>query len=77
MYIYKAEDEEMKNRKESDKNLVTGYMPADDINHDTSPVRNFTYYMYLSKLNPKCDHLWQYPKDQFSPDDQSWYKIHQ
>ena len=72
MYIYKAEDEQSKNHKENDRDLITGHMPADNINTDNCPVR--TFLKYISKLNPRSERLWQHPKDQYNEDDQIWYQ---
>ena len=36
------------------------------------PVSSFQ--KYLSKLNPKCNALWQRPKDSFDENDSIWYE---
>ncbi|XP_053390962.1 uncharacterized protein LOC128553804 [Mercenaria mercenaria] len=71
-YIYKAEDESTKNHKENDKTLVTGHMPADNVNTDNCPVNNFL--KYVGKLNPNTDRLWQYPREVFLESDDVWYQ---
>ena len=70
-YIIKKTDELTKNQRESDREKISGHMPADSEVSDICPVRSFE--TYLSKLNPDCNRLWQYPKDSFSASDECWY----
>ena len=58
-YIAKVVDEETKNHKETDQDIITGFMPEIP-NCKMCPVQSYlTYYMSLS---PECDSLWQSPK---------------
>ena len=50
---------------------INEYMPEDSNNPKTCPVG--TFELYLSKLNPACDKLWQVPKDIFNQEEGSWY----
>ena len=43
-------------------------MPADEY----CPIINFE--IYISKLNPDCDRLWQNPKDSYMSTDECWYQ---
>jgi hypothetical protein len=47
-------------------------MPEDKINSDLCPVR--LYELYISKLNPPNNRLWQYPRDANKYGDESWYQ---
>lgn len=70
-YMIKQEDELTKNHNETSKDLVTAMMPEMPEN-PLCPVRSFQ--MYLSKLHPKCDSLWQRPcKKEHCSDADIWY----
>ena len=47
-------------------------MPADENCPEYCPVINFE--SYISKLNPDCDRLWQYPKDSNMSTDECWFQ---
>ena len=69
--MIKQEDELTKNHNETSKDLVTAMMPEMPEN-PLCPVRSFQ--MYLSKLHPKCDSLWQRPcKKEHCSDADIWY----
>lgn len=57
-YVKKAADELDKNHVSSSDDIVTGFMPAIP-NSQLCPVSN--YELYLAKLHPDCDSLWQRP----------------
>ena len=58
-YIAKVMDEETKNHKETDSEIITGFMP--EIPYcKMCPVQSFLTYLY--SLSPEVDHLWQTPK---------------
>ena len=71
-YITKAIDEETKNHKESDSEIISGYMPELP-NNKYCPVQSFLTYKI--SLDPKIDHLWQKPKMKVFPADGkgTWY----
>lgn len=77
-YVKKVIDEETKNRKETDKEVVTGFMPQiiDPYTghpHKLCPVRSFENY--IACLNPKTNHLWQQPQKFRPPLSKTiWYK---
>ena len=58
-YIVKVVDEETKNHKETDKDIITGFMPEIP-NCKMCPVQSFLTYLY--SLSPECENLWQVPK---------------
>lgn len=68
-YVKKSKDELTKNHRESDNNMVTGFMPQIlDISgcpHRLCPVRSFE--IYINQLNPKIENLWQHPAKQVKP----------
>ena len=72
MYVVKKVDELAKNHRESDREKVSGHMPADENCPEYFPVINFE--SYISKLNPDCDRLWQYPKDSYMSTDECWFQ---
>ena len=69
-YVYKAIDELTKNHREGDKESSSGYMPENPCD-PLCPVKSFK--LYLSKLHPTCDKLWQRPRDSFLENETSWY----
>lgn len=69
-FVYKATDELTKNHR-NDTELASGHMPEEPDN-DLCPVA--LYELYLSKLNPKCDRLWQYSRESFVQEDLVWYQ---
>lgn len=77
-YVKKVRDEETKNHKETNSNIVTGFMPQiidpeTGRPHRLCPVRSFENY--LGYLNPKLDRLWQQPLKRFTTGrDRIWYK---
>jgi hypothetical protein len=52
-------DELTKNRREMDRENISGHMPEDREMPEYCPVRNFG--TYLQKLHPQCNRLWQFP----------------
>lgn len=67
-YVRKVKDEETKNHKETNNNIVTGFMPqiidpSTGYAHRLCPVHSFENY--LAHLNPKVDKLWQQPLKRF------------
>ena len=58
-YIAKVVDEETKNHKETDNDIITGFMPEIP-NCKMCPVQSFLTYLY--SLSPECENLWQVPK---------------
>ena len=73
-YIKKAIDEKTKNHQD-DTELITAFMPEFP-NSDRCPVKNFMFYM--TKLDPRCNNLWQQVKDTTQlmnlNDTDIWYK---
>ena len=57
-YIKKVKDEETKNHKETDKDIVTGFMPEIK-GSKFCPVTS--YLMYVNALSYKSEKLWQTP----------------
>ena len=68
-YIIKNEDELNKNHR-TDKENFTGCMP-EERGSIYCPVAS--YVKYVSKLNAKCDRLWQYPRDAYYEEDTEWF----
>ena len=76
-YLKKKRDEQTKNHKEFDSEVITGFMPQIlDPNtgcpHKMCPLRNYELYIY--KLHPDINNLWQHalkekPTDESAP----WY----
>ena len=60
----KKVDELTKNRREMERENISGHMPEDREMPEYCPVRNFE--TYLQKLHPPCNRLWQFPKDSFN-----------
>ena len=58
-YIAKVVDEETKNHKETDQDIITGFMPEIP-NSKMYPVQSFLTYLY--SLSSECESLWQVPK---------------
>ena len=56
VYVKKVEDEETKNHKETDSEIITAFMPELK-GSKMCPVMSFTTYM--SALSPKTNYLWQ------------------
>lgn len=78
-YVKKVKDEETKNHKETNAEIVTGFMPQilDPNNggrpHKLCPVRSFENY--IAALNPKINSLWQQPIKHMPPAaTKVWYK---
>ena len=65
-------DELTKNRREMDRENISGHMPEDREMPEYCPVRNFE--TYLQKLHPQCNRLWQFPKDSFDISDEYWFQ---
>jgi hypothetical protein len=61
-----------KNRREMDRENISGHMPEDREMPEYCPVRNFE--TYLQKLHPQCNRLWQFPKDSFNISDECWFQ---
>ena len=65
-FIEKTMDEETKNHKETDQNIISGYM-AEIKDSEYCPVKS--YLRYFNALSPKSDKLWQTAKfDEFPQD---------
>ena len=58
-YVCKREDELTKNHHENDNELISGFMPEAP-GHNLCPVSSFK--KLIDKLNPRCDRLWQKPR---------------
>ena len=71
-YVMKKVDELTKNRREMDRENISGHMPEDREMPEYCPVRNFE--TYLQKLHPQCNRLWQFPKDSFNISDECWFQ---
>ena len=73
-YVQKVQDEQTKNHQESNTEIITGFIPqlldVDGSVHRLCPVRSFENY--LNVLNPRCDALWQQPKNKI-PAEGPWY----
>ena len=65
-YVTKVKDEETKNHKETDEDIVCGFMPEIK-DSKYCPVKS--YLKYLNALSPKSDKLWQTPKFTEFPED--------
>ena len=71
-YVMKVRDEETKNHKEMDQDIISGFMP--EMKGDKyCPVDS--YIRYINALSPKSDKLWQTAKFKTFPQDGStiWY----
>lgn len=68
-YVTKQKDELTKNHRADDKEGLTAVMMATGTEY--CPVSSFE--SYISKLNPKCQRLWQYPSAAFAPDESCWF----
>ncbi|XP_066913334.1 uncharacterized protein KIAA1958-like [Clytia hemisphaerica] len=68
-YVEKIVDELTKNRRENQDAEEGGFMYATET--DQCPVRSFK--LYIEKLNPKCDALFQRPKAKVNEQCQFWY----
>ena len=71
-YVMKKVDELTKNRRELDRENISGHMPEDREMPEYCPVRNFE--TYLQKLHPQCNRLWQFPTDSFNISDECWFQ---
>lgn len=78
-YVKKVKDEETKNHKETNNNIITGFMPqiidpSTGHPHRLCPVRSFENY--VGHLNPKVERLWQQPLKRFitARDNNVWFK---
>lgn len=75
-YVKKVVDELAKNHRESDSQMVTGFMSQvldfDGKPHHLCPVRSFENY--IGHLNPKLDRLWQQPLKKKPLDSSIWFK---
>ena len=72
-YIVKALDEETKNHKECDKDIISGIMPE---MQGTKFCPVASYMRYLNALSTKTNNLWQTPKFTNFPTDPNvteWY----
>ena len=68
-YVKKVIDEQTKNHQD-DTSMITGIMPEMP-NSPLCPISSFM--KYVSKLNPRCEYLWQQAKDTVQDCD-IWYK---
>ena len=71
-YVMKKVDELTKNRREMDRENISGHMPEDREMPEYCPIRNFE--TYLQKLHPQCNRHWQFPKDSFNISDECWFQ---
>lgn len=62
--------DETGNQKENDHENSTGIMP-ECIGSHMCPVKSFE--LYLSKVHPDCDRLWQRPREHFYHNDEIWF----
>lgn len=70
-YVFQREGESDKNHQEDssrDDTIGEGRMYSQ---LQRCPVQSFN--KYISKLNPKCNDLWQQPKESYNEDDAVWY----
>ena len=67
-YVTKAIDEETKNHKETDQDIISGFMPE---NKDSKYCPVKSYLRYLNALSPRSEKLWQTPKFEEFPTDGS------
>ena len=76
-YVKKIQDEETKNHRETDSEIITGFMPQMlDTNgrpHKMCPVHSFENY--VSHLNPKIQKLWQRPLNKIPKQGNVWYAV--
>ena len=61
-----------KNNRETNKKATYGIMPARP-GDPSCPV--FSFKLYISKLNDKCERLWPRPKNTFFGCDTTWYCV--
>ena len=73
-YVYQAVDELNRNHRESDnpQDSVTDARMYEQPGNPLCPVRCFE--LYLSKLNPGLNFLWQRPKQTAAADENIWYE---
>ena len=70
-FVEKTEDKETKNHKETDNEIITGFMPEIK-NSKMCPVLSYT--TYISALSPESDKLFQQPKyKEFKANKKVWY----
>ena len=69
-YVVKRKDELTKNHRDDDSESFSGLMPEYP-GSELCPVRSFE--KYVEKLHPKCDALWQRPKEFLNSSDSEWY----
>ena len=65
-YVTKAVDEETKNHKETDQDIISGFMPEIK---DSKYCPVSSYIKYVNALSPKSEKLWQTPKFEEFPTD--------
>jgi hypothetical protein len=70
-YVERSQGEAQKNHNGNDPEKASSGIMPERPDHPLCPVRSFE--LYLSKLNPKFERLWQYPVDAFNDDDEIWY----
>ena len=71
-YVMKKADELIKNRREMDREIISGHIPEDPETPEYCMFRNFE--TYLQKLHPQYNRLWQFPKDSFNISDECWFQ---
>ena len=70
-YIEKVQDEETKNHKEVDSDIITAYMPEIS-GSKMCPVMSFT--TYVSSLSPQSKYLWQSARfNKFNYSEKVWF----
>ncbi|KAJ8318111.1 hypothetical protein KUTeg_003202 [Tegillarca granosa] len=70
-YVYQSADELGKNHRENSTNNNTEGRMYKIPGSRNCPV--FSFELYISKLNPNCEALWQKPKDSLSASDVIWH----
>lgn len=71
-YVYQCKDEMTKKVREENRSTRVDAGRMYETKLDDCPVA--AYEKYLSKLNPKCDALFQTPMHPFNPQQDLWYK---
>ena len=71
-YVIQVGSEVTKNHQSDDDGVSGGIMYVNSANPLHCPVRAFE--LYITKMNPICDALFQRPRDKYSVDDLAWYE---
>ena len=71
-YKIKTSDERSKNHRDDTDQIITAHIP--ELQSEFCPVKSFL--KFISKLNPRSNNLWQYPKDISKVQDADiWYPV--